>query len=60
MPAILTDKAADGRADLQIVAMRTMGQRKPLASFTSIANPAIAVDRLEIRIAFCTASYLWR
>ena len=60
MPAILADKAADRRADLQIVAMRTMGQRKLLASFTPIADFTIAMDRLEIRITFSTAPYLWR
>jgi len=60
MPAILADKAADGRADLQIITMRTMGQRKLLASFTPIADFTIAMDRLEIRITFSTAPYLWR
>ena len=60
MAAVFADKAADCSADLQVIAVWTVGEGKLFAAFAIIANPTITMERLETGIAFCTTSYLWR
>jgi len=60
MSAVLADKAADGRADLEKITIGTMGERNRFISFTAIANSTVAMKRVKIGITLCTSSYLWR